>query len=525
MKSLVVLVILVLSPLAAKAGDGDTVRVKFTNSCASEVQEAFSQAVTLLHSFEYLETRRLFTQVAQDDPDCAMASWGLAMSLWHPLWAPPSAAELEGGARLLHEAAGKRTPREAAYIDALQAFFAGTDTATHPDRVRAYEAKMSELYAAHLDDPEAAMFYALALLAAADPRDKTYSRQYKAAALLNWVRESQPRHPGVLHYLIHAYDSPPLAHLGLEAAMLYAQAAPDSAHAQHMPSHIFTRLGLWDRSLASNVDSTRSAAEYTVRAHLPGHYDEGLHSIDYLMYAMLQTARDDEAKQLLAELGNIRKTDTENFKVAYTYAASPARYALERREWREAARLELIRGDFPWDEFGWARSIHHFARGIGAVRSGETAAAKRELATIEKLGKALPESTLPYWREQVRVQADVVGAWILFAERKADAALARAAAAADREDTVDKHPVTPGEVLPARELYGDMLFEAGRYADALAQYRMVLRHSPNRLNALLGAASAADKSGEAAAAAEYRVTVRAQTRAGNRARAGLAAVR
>jgi hypothetical protein len=513
--------------VVAVLGSGtDASRVNFTNSCSAEVQGAFSQAITLLHSFEYLETRRLFTEIAELDPGCAMANWGLGMSLWHPLWAPPAKNELEEGARLLSAATGRNTTaREAAYIAALQAFYSDTDPANHWQRVHAYETKMGGLYAGHLGDPEAAMFYALALLAAVDPRDKTYSRQYKAAALLNWVRETQPRHPGVLHYLIHAYDSPPMAHLGLEAAMLYAEAAPDSAHAQHMPSHIFTRLGLWDRSLASNVDSTQSAAEYTVRAHLPGHYDEGLHSIDYLMYAMLQTARDEEAKQLLAELGNIRKTDTENFKVAYTYAASPARYALERREWRQAARLELIRGDFPWDEFGWARSIHHFARGIGAARSGDAAAAKRELAAIEKLRTALPESTLPYWREQVQVQAEVVGAWILFAERNTDTALVRVAAAADREDAVDKHPVTPGEVLPARELYGDMLFEAGRYADALAQYRTVLVHSPNRLNALLGAAQAADKAGEAAVAAQYRATVQAQTRAGNPARAGIAATR
>ena len=517
--------VFVVVTMAAMLGGGtDAVRVQFTNSCAPEVQETFGQAITLLHSFEYHETRRLFTEVAEADPGCAIANWGLAMSLWHPLWTPPTDAELEEGARLLAEAAGKRaTPREAAYVEALQAFYAGT--AAHMERVRAYEAKMSELYANHLDDPEAAMFYALALLASADPRDKAYTRQYKAAALLNWVRETQPRHPGVLHYLIHAYDSPALAHLALEAATIYAEAAPDSAHAQHMPSHIFTRLGLWDRSLASNLESTRSAAEYTLRAHLPGHYDEGLHSIDYLMYALLQTARDEEARQLLEQLGGIDKTDTENFKVAYTYAASPARYALERRQWQEAADLVLIRGDFPWDAFGWAQSIHHFARGIGAARSGRMDAARGDLVAIEALKERLPDTTLPYWREQVQVHIDAVKAWILFADHETDDALAHASAAADREDAVDKHPVTPGEVLPARELYADMLLEAGRYADSLAQYRTVLRHSPNRLNALLGAANAAEKAGDPASAAGYRSIAKEQTRAGNGARIGLAAIR
>jgi hypothetical protein len=284
-----------------------------------------------------------------------------------------------------------------------------------------------------------------------------------------------------------------------------------------MPSHIFTRLGLWDRSLASNEDSTQSAAEYTTRAHLEGHYDEGLHSMDYLMYALLQTARDAEAKDLLATLGGIGKTDTENFKVAYTYAASPARYALERRQWLEASELELIREDFPWADFGWAQSIHYFARGIGAARAGKVDAARRELATIERLQAALPATTLPYWKEQVQVHIDAVKAWIAYAEGRMEEAQALALRAAELEDAVDKHPVTPGEVLPARELFADMLFEAGRFGEAQTQYELVLTRAPNRLNALIGAANAAGKTGDAAAAEQYRAIIRAQTRAGNRA--------
>ena len=513
-----VAVLLLVSATAARAAPGSA-PVHFTNSCKPEVQAAFSRAVTLLHSFEYTETKRIFGEIVERDPACAIAHWGVAMSTWHPLWAPPSAAELAEGARALAAAKGKTTtPREGAYLDALRAFFSGTDPGTHVDRVHAYESKMSGLYTDYRDDPEAAMFYALALLAAADPRDKSYARQYKAAALLNWVRESQPTHPGVLHYLIHSYDYPELAHLALEAATLYADAAPDSAHAQHMPSHIFTRLGLWERSLASNRDSARSAAEYTERAHLEGHYDEGLHSMDYLMYAMLQTARDAEAEALLGRLAAIERTDTENFKVAYTYAASPARYALERRQWREAANLQLVRQDFAWQDFGWAQSIHHFARGIGAARDGDAVAARRELATIERLQAALPDAALPYWREQVQVHIDAVTAWISFAEGRADEALAQAARAADREDAVDKHPVTPGEVLPARELLADMLFEAGRYEESLAQYDRVLSHAPNRLNALLGSSNAAERTGQQSVADKYREIVRVQTRFGNQAR-------
>jgi hypothetical protein len=286
-----------------------------------------------------------------------------------------------------------------------------------------------------------------------------------------------------------------------------------------MPSHIFTRLGLWDRSLASNHDSTRSAAEYTTRARLPGHYDEGLHSMDYLMYAMLQTARDAEAKDLLARLANIKKTDTENFKVAYTYAAVPARFALERRKWREASELQPIREDFAWDEFGWAQSIHYFARGLGAARSGQLEDARQELAVIRILQDELSGTTLPYWREEVQVQVDAVESWILFAEGQEEQALLRASTAADREDAVDKHPVTPGEVLPARELYADMLLEAGNDAESLAQFRIVLNGSPNRLNALLGAAGAAEKLGDSNLAEHYRAIVRDQTRAGNGQRA------
>jgi len=506
----------------ALAAEPEVIQVQFDTSCSAEVQSAINEAVTLLHSFEYVETTRRFGEIIEQDPDCAIARWGAAMSVWHPLWAPPSKADLEKGARILAETENLTvTPREAAFIDALKAFFSSTDIATHRERAGMFEARMGELYANNLDDPETAVFYSLALLAAADPQDKSYANQYKSAGLLNYVRDQYPTHPGVLHYLIHSYDYPGLAHLALESAKTYAAAAPDSAHAQHMPSHIFTRLGLWDRSLASNHDSTRSAAEYTVRAHLPGHYDEGLHSIDYLMYAMLQTARDDEANELLTTLHGIGKTDTENFKVAFTYASSPARFALERRQWVEASEIPLLPEEFLWDDFPWALSIHHFARGIGAARSGQPARARAELAVIEELQAGIGRATHTYFREEVQVHVDAVAAWILLAQGKSDEALQRASAAAEREDAVDKHPVTPGEVIPARELYADMLFETGNHAKSLRQYQTVLAGSPNRLNALLGAANAANHVGDVALAEEYYAQVRKQTKSGSRQRAGL----
>ena len=451
-----------------------------------------------------------------------MARWGAAMSLWHPLWAPPSKADLETGADILAGTAGlDASPRETAYIEALKAFYSSTDISTDRERARAYEARMSKVYAHNLDDPEAAVFYALAVRATADPSDKTYALQFKSAGILNWVQEKQPNHPGVLHYLIHAYDSPGLAHLALSAAINYADAAPESAHAQHMPSHIFTRLGLWDMSLASNHQSILSAAEYTIRANLSGYYDDGVHGMDYLMYAMLQTARDEEAAALLVRLGNIGKTNTENFKVAFAYAAAPARYALERRQWKDASELSLGPPHFEWQEFGWAVAINHFARGIGAARSGQTEKARAEWAAIGELQAALPASTSLYGQEEVQVEMDAVMSWILLAEGDIDEALLLASAAADREDAVDKNPVTPGEVLPARELYADMLSEVGDHAGALAQYRVVLESSPNRLNALLGAAKAAKHLGGAALAAEFYAVARDQTRSGNRERIGL----
>jgi tetratricopeptide (TPR) repeat protein len=498
--------------------------IRFENSCAPEAQPEIRRGLALLHCFEYPETKRIFGRLIEQHPDCAIAYWGAAMSLWHPLWAPPSEQDLAAGAALLDRTNGlEATPREAAYLDALKAFFSSIDTTTHRQRAEAFELKMADVYADHLEDPDAAVFYALSLLSSADPHDKSYAHQFKSAALLNWVRASHPDHPGVLHYLIHSYDFPGLAHLALDAATTYADAAPDSTHAQHMPSHIFTRLGLWDRSISSNHDSTRSAIDYTERAHLPGHYDEGIHSIDYLMYALLQTARDDEARALLDRLTGIEKTDTENFKVAFAYAASPARFALERREWEDASEMQLIREeDFDWENFGWAQSILYFARGLGAARSGQLEKARQELQVIEGLLAGLPSTTLPYWKEQVQVHVDVVRAWILLAEGNEAEALALAESAADREDGVDKHPVTPGEVLPARELYADMLLQTGDFQGSLEHYQVVLEGSPNRLNALLGAAMAAAGAGDEALQKEYLEVVREQTRAGNPARPGIA---
>lgn len=494
-------------------------KVTFSNSCSVAVKEKINQGVTLLHSFEYPETTKIFAEIINFEPGCAIAYWGAAMSIWHPLWAPPNKKDLLAGAKLLAKTEGlNATAREEEYIAALKVFFSSADVSTNRTRAVDYSTAMGAVYEKYREkDVDATVFYALSLLGSADPRDKTYSNQYKSGALLKFAQQSQPTHPGILHYIIHSYDFPGLAHLALEDAKIYAKAAPDSSHAQHMPSHIFTRLGYWDRSLASNHDSTNSAATYTKHAHLDGHYDEGLHSMDYLLYAMLQTGRDTEALALLDRLEKMGKTNTENFKVAFTYAASRARYTLERGAWDEASAIELVRANnFPWSDFPWAESIHYFARGIGAVRGGNISKAKKDLARIKQLYASLPKNAPLYWRVEVKVQADVVTSWIMLKSGNVGQALKLALKAANNEDAIDKHPVTPGEVIPARELYADMLLEVKKYSEALKQYQAVLKRSPKRLNALLGAAVAAKKSGNEPLANNYSAIVKNQTKSGSR---------
>jgi len=501
------------------SSEANASQVSFSNSCSVEVKDEINRGITLLHSFEYPETTQIFGEIISQEPSCALAYWGAAMSIWHPLWAPPSKQNLIAGAILLGKTDGlSATKREKDYIVALKVFFSSSDVSTNRARAVGYSKAMSAIYEKYRDtDLDATVFYALSLLGSADPRDKTYGNQYKSGALLKFAQQTQPDHPGILHYIIHSYDFPGLAHLALEDAKVYAQAAPDSSHAQHMPSHIFTRLGYWDLSLASNHDSTSSAATYTKDAHLDGHYDEGLHSMDYLLYAMLQTGRDTEALILIDEMREIGKTNTENFKVAFAYAASWARYTLERKAWEEASEIELVRSDdFPWGEFPWAESIHYFARGIGAARNGNISQANMELVHIRQLYKSLPENSPLYFRVEVDVQADIVASWILLKNDDVEQALKLALKAAENEDAVDKHPVTPGEVIPARELYADMLLEVKNYPEALKQYQAVLKHSPKRLNALLGAATSAEKSGDEKLAIGYRAILRKQTSSGSR---------
>jgi tetratricopeptide (TPR) repeat protein len=473
-------------------------RVSFTISCTPQAQSQFNRAVAWLHSFEYEEAEKAFTQVTVTDPRCGMAYWGVALSNYHPLWAPPVAEELARGSSAMQKAKaiGARTPRERDYIAAIEVFYKNADSLDHRTRAFAYSDAMKQLYLKHPSDREAGVFYALTLIATGMmANDKSYTREKEAAQILNRVLEHEPQHPGVTHYIIHSYDYPALAHLALRAARSYAKIAPASAHAQHMPSHIFTRLGLWQEAVRSNLDAKAAAKAFAVRNHMSGVWDEQLHAMDYLAYAYLQSAQDKQAWGVLDELNKIQKIEPQSFKVAYALAAIPARYALERRRWDEAAKLTLpagTSGTFPYQSFRWAEAHIHFARAIGAARSGDPASARQEVEKLTAIQQGLVEVKGGYdWAKQVDIARMVASAWLAHAEGKQDESLRLMRAAADLDDATDKHPVTPGAILPAREQLGELLLEMKQPQPALQEFETSLRSAPNRFNGLYGAARAA----------------------------------
>ncbi|HSE21731.1 MAG TPA: hypothetical protein VLB68_08720 [Pyrinomonadaceae bacterium] len=473
-------------------------RVNFKISCSAKTQNQFNRAVAWLHSFEYEAAEREFTQIATADPQCGMAYWGIAMSNYHPLWAPPTPDELKKGASAVERAnvAGAQTERERNYIAAITIFFKDADRVDHRTRSTAYSEAMKRLYEQNQTDHETAVFYALSLIAAGMMTpDKTYAKEKEAAQILNRVLASEPQHPGVTHYLIHSYDYPALAELALPAARSYAKIAPASAHAQHMPSHIFTRLGLWQEAIKSNIDARASAIAFATKHKMSGAYDEQLHAMDYLAYAYLQGAQDKQAWEVLQELNKIRQVDPPSFKVAYAFAAIPARYALERRQWAEAAKLSLQPGtvtNLSWDNFRWAEAYLHLARAVGSARTGDTTTARAEVEQLKAIHQQLLEVKSGYdWAKQVEIQGKIAEAWLAFAEKKSDDAIAAMRAAADLDDATEKHPVTPGSVLPAREQLGELLIELKQPREALREFEISFRNAPNRFNGWYGAARAA----------------------------------
>lgn len=473
-------------------------RINFPVSCNGAAQQQFNRAIALLHSFWYEEAEKGFVEVTKTDPKCGMGYWGIAMSSYHPVWAPPVAAELRNGMAAMQKAngVGARTQRERDYIKAIETFYQDADKSDHRTRALAYERAMEELYLRYPKDHEAAVFYALALLGTALPTDKTYANQKKAAEILNKILTNEPEHPGVAHYLIHSFDYPALAPLALTAARSYARIAPSSPHALHMPSHIFTRLGLWQESIESNIASAAAAKDHVARTHPGAASFDQLHAMDYLAYAYLQTAQDGKVKEIVNALDGMNKVDANTFAAAYAFAAIPARYALERRQWTEAAALKVHPADFPWKNFAYAEAMIYFARSLGASRSGDTAGASKEIERLSSIQKSLAEAKENYWATQVEIERRTAAAWLAHAKGNQEEALKLMQSAADLEDTTEKHPVTPGAIVPARELLGELLLELRQPQQALKEFEASLLVSPNRFNGLYGAAKAAELSGD-----------------------------
>jgi hypothetical protein len=486
--------------------------VRFATSCRPAVAPQFDRAVALLHSFEFGASLRAFSEVLASDSTCAMAHWGIALSRWgNPTAANARpAAALRAGLAAATEAqrlAARATERERGYAAAVAQLYADHERLDQRARVVAYERAMAELAARHPDDGEARIFHAIALTAAALPTDKTYANQLRAGRMLEEIWASQPDHPGLAHYIIHAYDHPPLAERARLAAQRYSQIAPAAAHALHMPSHTFTRVGAWEASVETNLRSIDAALR-------SASISEALHASDYVAYAYLQRRRTAEAKAVVDGLPALAARFDPNAVTGaapgwaglFALAAIPARYALERRAWAEAARLAPRTTDFPWTE-----AMTHFARALGAAHTRELPVARASIDSLAAFERRLREAREGYWAEQVAIQQLGAHAWVARAEGRDDAALAAMREAAAREDATDKSAVTPGPLAPARELLGDLLLELGRPAEALEAYRTALRSEPNRYHTVDGARRAAAAAGDRAAAERYAAQLRAIT--------------
>lgn len=488
--------------------------VNFSVSCNAAAQKEFNRGMALFHSFWFDPAKKSFTKVLQHDPECGMAHWGLAiMSMGNPFGWPPNPNALKAGAAASAESrrVSARTERERDYIDALAVFFKDWQTAEHRPRVLAFEKAMESLANRYPDDVEAQVLYALLLNVTALPTDKTFANQLKAAAILEPLYKKYPNHPGVAHYLIHTYDYAELAEKGLPFAQVYADIAPSVPHVLHMPSHIFSRLGLWREMVEGNRASYLAAkAELTEQTLDIGTYD-ALHAMDYMVFAHLQQAQDKAAQQLLDEISAIRKVNVENFVAAYAFAAIPSRVALEHGDWKQAAALELSPADLSWEKFPQAEAILVFARGLGAARSGDAAAARKDVERLQTLKEAMTAAKIGYWAGQAEFQIMTVNAWIAYADNRREEALQLMRAAADLEEASDKHPVTPGNIVPSRELLGEMLLALNQPAQALSEFGRSLKRDPNRFRGISGAAAAAEASGNHKAAREYYEKLQALT--------------
>jgi tetratricopeptide (TPR) repeat protein len=458
--------------------------VLFPTSCQARTQPQFDRAVALLHSFAYGAAEAAFRSVAEQDPQCAMAHWGIAMTHFHQLWEPHlpaagiSSAQAEiSKARMLAAAA---TERERGFINALSLIFENSPGVTYSTKAANYERSMGTLAAANPKDVEVQVFYALALLSNASPADREHENQKQALSLLEPLYREFPNHPGIAHYLIHACDNQELATRGLAAARAYAEIAPSAPHALHMPSHIFTRLGLWDDSITSNLAARNAALQQ-------GDSGEELHAMDYLVYAYLQSGRYEEAAQVIQQLKAMQRLNFADFKTGYAATAMPVRYIIERHQWSDAEKIVAPADSAPPQII----AIAVWARGLGFARSGKVPDAENDSATLRQIEQKLRASQNDYWATQVNIMNREVMAWTAQAGHKPDEAVAILRGAADDEDGLEKLPVTPGPIVPAREQLGELLLDQGNFAAAASAFKTTLANAPGRRGALQGAARAA----------------------------------
>src|SRR5437867_606030 len=503
-------------------------KVEFPVSCAPAVQSEFARGVALLHSFFYEEARRVFTSVAERDPKCAMAQWGIAMTWWHPIWTPPTPNEMSAGKAAIDKAMERDagSDREREFITALNVYYNTPDSSTAAavgqschgpvgprDRVIAYEKAMRQLRDKHPDDFEAQTFYAFAVLAVgyATPSDTSLSKQLEAAAIFEKLWKQNANHPGVVHYLIHCYDYPALAERGLPAARSYASIAPWVPHALHMPSHIFTRLGMWDESIAANQASAEASRAYAAMRHRDATEAEELHALDYMAYSYLQEARDTEAKKIVDLTAKVRKTNPElEFSAAYALAAIPTRYAFERNDWASAATLTVP--NLPhWSSFPFMEAMIEYGHALGRENTGELGGARKAIARMQELRDATKDPKFDYFKNHLDLQMKAASAWVAASEGKKNEAIEMLRRAADAEDILGKHPVSPGAFVPIREQLGSLLLEVGQSKEAQREFEAALKIYPGRFRGLYGAARAAEQIGDKENASRYYAKLAAQT--------------
>ena len=478
-------------------GDPNFGNVSSALSCRYDLRETFNLGLSLIHSFEYAEAEKAFVSILDEDPECLMAYWGTAMSILnHPLSLKQNPESLKRGEALL-KVAHTLTPnndREKDYIDAVSIYFKGWQTLDTQTRKLKYESKMEELYNKYTGDVETAVFYSLAILATADLNDKTYSKQKKSGEILEKLFEKNPNHPGIAHYIIHNYDSPELAHLALNTARKYAVIAPASAHAQHMPSHIFTRLGLWDESIKSNIDSANSAVCYAESVNPNASWVSEIHALDYLVYAYLQLGDNTKAQLEMDKMKMIKEVFPSNhFATAYALIAVPSRLAVENKNWELATKLELPKTNLDWDKATWPKAILHFSRALGFTNTGDSSSAQKELEILVSLRDRLNDAENSYESGQVTIQIEAIKGWIEYSKGNSDKAIEYMKLASNLENKTSKAAVTPGEIIPADELLADLYLVLDRPEEALKAYELNLKGHPFRFNGIYGAAKAAQQ--------------------------------